>query len=421
VLEAGLALWDALPPVYEQRQADYLYDFALVIEDQGKHHEAEDVYRETLRIYERSSGGDHPGVIRSLSRLGAVLLAQGKLPETEAVVLQLQEVRQRLHLKDPRRKDGSTDALHRDDESAAASAWAPQIKGSEQAPVDHWLLSVARVLREIGRFEAARTAFLEAAAFGDPIAMDKAAWFLATCADESVRDAKGAVGLAERAVAATERRNPLVLDTLAAAYAGVGRFAEAAGVQREALSLLPEGKLKWEYGARLKLFESGAPYIEYERLGNLLQQQGKPADAEAMFARELAMRRIMFDHETPEIAQTLHDLCRILQAQDKPAQAEPLARELLRIQESLMPEDWRTWETRCLIGWALLRQELHKEAELFLRSGYKGLKQREDDIPDHQKSRLKETLHYLIQLYEKTQRFDQAAEWKQILPALEEH
>src|ERR687888_117698 len=53
------------------------------------------------------------------------------------------------------------------------------------------------------------------------------AWIRATAADESLRDSDQAIALAERAAAATGRRNLSVLDALAAAYASAGRFEDA--------------------------------------------------------------------------------------------------------------------------------------------------------------------------------------------------
>ena len=43
------------------------------------------------------------------------------------------------------------------------------------------------------------------------------------------------------------------------------------------------------------------------------------------------------------------------------------------------------------------------------------LKQREDKVPAESKPRIRETLQTLVQLYEETNRPDQAAEWKKKL------
>ena len=97
------------------------------------------------------------------------------------------------------------------------------------------------------------------------------------------------------------------------------------------------------------------------------------------------------------------------------AQAEPLARECLAIREKKIPDEWRTFNARSMLGGSLLGQKKYTEAEPVLVSGYEGMKQRQDKIPADGRVRLKEALQRLVQLYEATVRPDQAAEWQQKL------
>ena len=53
------------------------------------------------------------------------------------------------------------------------------------------------------------------------------------------------------------------------------------------------------------------------------------------------------------------------------------------------------------------------------RAGYEGMKQREVKIPPEGKMRLNETLQRLAQLYDATQRPEQAVEWRKKLAELE--
>ena len=68
-----------------------------------------------------------------------------------------------------------------------------------------------------------------------------------------------------------------------------------------------------------------------------------------------------------------------------------------------------------MLGGSLLGQKKYAEAEPLLLSGYEGMKQREDKIPATGKSRVKETLQRLVQLYESTGQSEKAAEWKKKL------
>ena len=88
------------------------------------------------------------------------------------------------------------------------------------------------------------------------------AWMLATCPDDKFRDGKKAVELAEAGTLAIKNTAPEHLDVLAAAYAEVGRFPEAAVRQKEALSHLNKRTEPMRKGmeARLKLYEAGKPY-----------------------------------------------------------------------------------------------------------------------------------------------------------------
>jgi TPR repeat protein len=61
------------------------------------------------------------------------------------------------------------------------------------------------------------------------------AWLLATCPDANIRDGARAVVLAEQAV--DESPDAAKLDTLAAAYAEVGRFEDAIATQRRVISM----------------------------------------------------------------------------------------------------------------------------------------------------------------------------------------
>jgi hypothetical protein len=85
---------------------------------------------------------------------------------------------------------------------------------------------------------------------------------LSTCSDSAVRDGRRAVGLAEEAVAKYDRKEPGLLDTLAAAYAEVGEFAKAAITERDAIALLHDERQKKDFESRLKLYQADAPYRE---------------------------------------------------------------------------------------------------------------------------------------------------------------
>lgn len=96
-------------------------------------------------------------------------------------------------------------------------------------------------------------------------AQNNLAWILATCPDASLRNGPKAVAWAQSAVQLSAGISPQILDTLAAAYAEAGRFAEAVATARRALDLSSAQNnkaLTEEIQNQLKLFENHSAYHE---------------------------------------------------------------------------------------------------------------------------------------------------------------
>ena len=88
------------------------------------------------------------------------------------------------------------------------------------------------------------------------------AWLEATCPDASLRDGPHAADLAESANKGTDQRQPVVLATLAAAYAEVGRFREALATAQRALKLATEERqalVANALRARIALYKARKP------------------------------------------------------------------------------------------------------------------------------------------------------------------
>jgi eukaryotic-like serine/threonine-protein kinase len=104
-----------------------------------------------------------------------------------------------------------------------------------------------------------------------------------------------------------------------------------------------------------------------------------------------------------------------LLAEEKFVEAEVAARESLAIREKKLPDDWRTFNARSMLGASLLGQKKYSAAEPFLLAGYEGIKQREAKIPSDGKIRLHEAIERLVRLYDAADQPGKAAEWKQRL------
>lgn len=121
------------------------------------------------------------------------------------------------------------------------------------------LLSAQGRAREaLDHFEAALTLRGDSAQ-----ALAGIAWIRATVADPSLRNSEQAVTFAERAAAATGRRDLSVLDALAAAYASAGRFDDAVAIVESGINLATAGGLDAaaaELRQRLILYQRRQPY-----------------------------------------------------------------------------------------------------------------------------------------------------------------
>src|SRR5207247_513917 len=130
-----------------------------------------------------------------------------------------------------------------------------KLQGNGHPDVAVTLHELADFLGDQGKLPEAETAIRESLAIASNLRADATnasvlnslAWHLATAEDPTSPDASLAVELAQKAVAATNRKNPVILDTLAVAYAADGRFTNAVGVQQEAIALLQDETQKKDY------------------------------------------------------------------------------------------------------------------------------------------------------------------------------
>ena len=125
-----------------------------------------------------------------------------------------------------------------------------------------YLLTLGKgVKRDYGK---AAELFRRAAEEGYLEGKNSLAWLLATCPDDAFRDGQRAVEILEPVVAGG-RRDPVLLDTLAAAYAETGAFSWALDLASEALTKTNRASEPILYGQvslRLRYYESFMPWRE---------------------------------------------------------------------------------------------------------------------------------------------------------------
>jgi tetratricopeptide (TPR) repeat protein len=197
--------------------AEAHFNLAGILLQQGKLEEAVTHYEQALRV--------EPSVAAAHSNLGTALLRLGRLDEAIA------------HFETALKLEPGLAQAHN---------------------------NLANALFQRGRPDRAVEEYQAALAVqpSNPQLLNNLAWALATCPEASVRDGAKAVKLAQRADEAAGGGEPVILGTLAAAYAESGKFAEAVITAQRALDLA--------------LLRTNAPQADALRARLALYREGKP-------------------------------------------------------------------------------------------------------------------------------------------------
>jgi tetratricopeptide (TPR) repeat protein len=196
------------------------YNLGNAEAQQGRIEEAAGEYREALR--------NEPTLAEASNSLGYLLLQQGR---TEEAVAQFNE------------------ALRNNPTYAEA-----------QSNLGKGLFQLGRTAEAIGAIRKA----LELKPSNAEI-QNNLAWLLACAPQLALRDGARAVQLATQASQSTGGSNPLILRTLAAAYAGDGQYAKAVQAAQTALQLAESqsnSALANALRREMKLYEAGQPFEE---------------------------------------------------------------------------------------------------------------------------------------------------------------
>jgi tetratricopeptide (TPR) repeat protein len=203
--------------------ADACNNLGLLLLQKGSADEAIDQFQKALQI--------RPGYADACNNLGDALLQKGKLDEAIT------------HLQKALQINPGYAKAHNN--------------------LGNALLQKGNVAEAIVHFQQALQ--IEPA---DPAAQNNLAWLLATSPQASLRNGSKAVELARQANALAGGENPIILHTLAAAYAEAGRFSEAVETAQRALQLAAAqsntglaGQLQFE----MKLYQAGSPFHSPEQ------------------------------------------------------------------------------------------------------------------------------------------------------------
>ncbi|MFC1603550.1 tetratricopeptide repeat protein [Planctomycetota bacterium] len=231
---------------------------------QKRYKEAEALQLKALEISKRVLKDDHPITLKSMSSLAHIYRHQNRNQEEEALQLKTLESRKRIL------GEGHPDTL--DSMKNLIKRYRTQGRHTEAQGLPHksrLLRGLEIEKRGILDDETAYPALIrsyETLLHFDPCnvsMLNELAWLLATNPITSYRDGSKAIEKATTACNLTDRKDPSNLDTLAAAYAEMGKFNDAVRFQETAIRNLSEkmrsGTLE-ECEARLRLYKKRLPY-----------------------------------------------------------------------------------------------------------------------------------------------------------------
>jgi tetratricopeptide (TPR) repeat protein len=158
--------------------------------------------------------------------------------------------------------DLGLDLVSQGDRAGALEHYTQALKIDPQYAEAHRNMALALIAD--GKLSEARSQLYEAIRLKPDYldAINDLAWMLSTAPDEKVRDAHEALRLAKQAVQLTGEKDAGILETLAAAYAEGGDFAQAISTVEQALKLCDAASQKQlleTLQGCLQLFRAGKP------------------------------------------------------------------------------------------------------------------------------------------------------------------
>ncbi len=371
-------------PGDEHRQTERVrHDLALAYEATGKHELAIPLFEGILRTREARDGADHPATLAARNNLAGTYMTAGK-PEWAIPMFEgtLKTNEDRLGIDHP------ITIICR---SNLANAY--RLAGEPE-------LAIPLLKRTLAACEKK---------LGDDHTHTLIARNSLAVAYHAVGKFDLAIPLFEQTIKAREENldgdHPQTLtarNNLAEAYRSVGRLDEARILHEQTMTLR-EATLGADHPQTL------------DSLGNLalvLLEMKQDERALKVIDQFVKRQRERIGIDELQFADILSQVGANLLQHGLYIAAEEYLRECFVIRERRQPDRWQTFETRSLLGDALLGQKNYADAEPLLVQGYEGMKSRQAQIPSHDQGRRTAALQRLVLLYESWDQPEQAAGWR---------
>ena len=235
--------------------AEAHFNLGVLFSHEGRVDEAMARYQSALQL--------KPGYAEAHNNLGILLDGKGKVDEAIAQLQRAVQIR-------PDYEDAHNNLgiclmeMGKVDEAIFHYQRALELKPDDAGAHNN----LGNALLQQGKAEEAMAEFQQALQLkpDDPSIQNNLALLLATSSKASLRNGVKAVELAHQANVLTGGKNPVVLETMAAAFAEEGRFSEAAETVQQALSLAGEqSALAGRLQSELNLYQAGSPFHNPEQ------------------------------------------------------------------------------------------------------------------------------------------------------------
>ncbi len=351
---------------------------ATVYETLGRSRDAVPLHEATVEAFKRTLGVDHPSTLAAMNNLGSSYRATGKALESVEL---LEEV-----VRVGREKHGTNNSNTLAMMANLGASYQSAGKLEQAAAITEEALTLMRARHGNDYPNTMNTI----------TSLGSMYWSLGRL-DKSVPLFEEGLALKERRYGKDRLDTRLTAADLGVNYRDAGRASDA-------LPLLEEAYRASANEPRLE-YVSGALAGAYADLGM------KDKAVETVGVAVARLRRINPTESAGLASGLVQHGTTLIKAGDGPG-AESLLREALSIRESSQPDHWTTFNTRSVLGEALMMQKKYGDAEPLLVGGYEGLRACEAEIPAGAKKRLTEAVDRLIRLYSETNKPDEVDRYR---------
>lgn len=402
-------------------------DLAILYRDEGQYAQAEPLASKVLEIRRRLLGEQNPETLDSMNALGLLYRYEGKSAQAEVLLSNVVEIRRRISGEED---SGTLFAMN-------SLGFVYQVEG-KYTQAEAVLSKVLEVRRRVTGPEHPSTLF----------ATDNVAIVYYRQKKYAQAESLFAKNLEIRRHVLGEE-HPDTLDTmnnLGAVYRAEGKFGQAETLLSKVLetkrrvlgeehpstliSMLNVGVLLGYKGDYSKAEPLMVRAVDLQRrvLGEehpdrlagmnrlaLYSDEGKYPEAEALFTKTLKAQLRVLGEVHPDTLNSWSGLGRVQLRERKYVEAESTLREVLKRYEKVLPGSWERYNCQSMLGGSLEGQKKYAEAEPLLTSGFRGVTQRESEIPSKDRRVLSEAGERIVQLYENWAKPEKAAEWREKL------